>query len=92
MNDIDGDLGTWTLRALGRHGNTEMTGLLSVGGTHADTDKELYVNGDIEATATLEVGANDKLSSTLDVTGNTEDDRDCFPWAALMPTPTRSCT
>ena len=36
-------------------GNTEMTGTLSVGGTHADTDKELYVNGDIEATATLEV-------------------------------------
>ena len=34
-----------------------MTGTLSVGGTHADTTKELYVNGDIEATATLEVGA-----------------------------------
>ena len=32
-------------------GNTEMTGTLSVGGTHADA-----TNGDIEATATLEVG------------------------------------
>ena len=54
-------------------GNTEMTGTLSVGGTHADTDKELYVNGDIEATATLEVnGGATTLSSTLDVTGNTE--------------------
>ena len=29
---------------------------LSVGGTHADTTKELYVNGDIEVTATLDVG------------------------------------
>ena len=53
-------------------GNTEMTGTLSVGGTHADTTKELYVNGDIEATATLEVGGATTLSSTLDVTGNTE--------------------
>ena len=50
-----------------------MTGTLFVGGTHADTDKELYVNGDIEATATPEVGgAIDASSSTLDVTGNTE--------------------
>ena len=39
-------------------GNTEMTGTLSVGGTHADTTKELYVNGDIEATATLVVGTD----------------------------------
>ena len=56
----------------GRAGNTEMTGTLSVGGAHADTDKELYVNGDIEATATLEVRGATTLSSTLDVTGNTE--------------------
>ena len=49
-----------------------MTGTLSVGGVHTDTNKELYVNGDIEATATLEVGGATTLSSTLDVTGNTE--------------------
>ena len=44
---------------------------------HTDTNKELYVNGDIEATATLEVGgAHDAfVESTLDATGNTEDDR-----------------
>ena len=64
-------------------GNTEMTGTLVRGRTHADTTKELYVNGDIEATATLEVGGATTLSSTLnagattltstlDVTGNTE--------------------
>merc|ERR1719498_1459496 len=46
-------------------GNAEMTGTLSVGGTHADTSKELYVNGDIETTATLEVGGATTLSSTL---------------------------
>ena len=48
-----------------------MTGTLSVGGTHSDTDKELYVNGDIEATATLEVGGATTLSDTLDVSGVT---------------------
>ena len=32
---------------------------------HTDTTKELYVNGDIEATATLEVGGATTLSSTL---------------------------
>ena len=48
-----------------------MTGTLSVGGTHADTTKELYVNGDIEATATAWRYAT-TLSSTLDVSGNTE--------------------
>ena len=39
-----------------------MTRTLSVGGTHADTNKELYVNGDIEATATLEVGGTTTLT------------------------------
>ena len=38
---------------------------------HTDTTKELYVNGDIEATATLEVGGATTLSDTLDVSGVT---------------------
>ena len=67
-----------------------MTGTLSVGGTHADTTKELYVNGDIEATATLEVGGATTLSSTLDVTGNTEMTGTLS--VGIMPTPPRSCT
>ena len=42
-----------------------------MGGAHTDTTKELYVNGDIEATATLEVGGATTLSDTLDVSGVT---------------------
>ena len=43
--------------------NTEMTGK---GGAHTDTTKELYVNGDIEATATLEVGGGPIPSTCLE--------------------------
>ena len=49
-----------------------------MGGTHADTDKELYVNGDIEATATLEVGGATTLSSTAGTHGQHRDDRDAL--------------
>ena len=54
-----------------------MTGTLSVGGTHSDTTKELYVNGDAKVTATLDVGTDASvggamtLSDTLDVSGVT---------------------
>ena len=49
------------------------------------------MNGDIEATATLVVGGATTLSSTLDVTGNTEMTGTLL-LAARMPTPPRSCT
>ena len=48
-----------------------------MGGTHADTTKELYVNGDIEATATLvvgtdvSVGGDTVLSGTLNAGATT---------------------
>ena len=44
------------------------------------------MNGDIEATATLEVGGATTLSS-LWVTGNTEMTGTLTLWAARMPTP-----
>ena len=46
-----------------------MTGTLSVGGTHADTTKELYVNGDIEVTATLDVGTDASVSGNTVLSG-----------------------
>ena len=48
-----------------------MTGTLSVGGAHRHHQRAVRHTGDIEATATLEVGRHDAVEHS-DVSGNTE--------------------
>ena len=51
-------------------GNTVASQLLSVGGAHTETDKKLYVHGDVKATASATFGGDLVVNSKFTVTAN----------------------
>ena len=68
-----GPSGGRKLTIAGDSGNVQTEGILAIAGSHADTSKELYVNGDIHATGTIYAGGNVDIGTKFSVVASSGD-------------------